>query len=155
VRELAPTVPPRFRMLEEVVSTSVAQRRFSLVLLGVFGAAALLLAMMGVYSVVAYVVAQREHEISIRVALGAQRGDVLGLVLRHGAVLTVVGIAVGVGAALWLTRLLTGLLYGVTPTDPLSFASVVTLLLGVALAASYLPARRAARVDPMSVLRNG
>jgi putative ABC transport system permease protein len=155
VRELAPSVPPRFRMLEDVVSTSVAQRRFSLVLLGVFGGAALLLAMMGVYSVVAYLVAQRQHEIGIRVALGAQRGDVLGLVLRHGAVLAIVGIAVGLAAALWLTRLLAGLLYGVTPTDPVSFASVVALLLGVALVASYLPARRALRVDPMSVLRNG
>ncbi|MFN2564567.1 MAG: ABC transporter permease [Gemmatimonadaceae bacterium] len=155
VREIAPSLPPRFRMVEEVVSTSVAQRRFSLVLLGVFGGAALLLATMGVYSVVAYLVAQREHEIGIRVALGAQRGDVLGLVLRHGAVLTLVGVAVGVGAALWLTRLLRGLLYGVTPTDPISFVSVVALLLGVALAASYLPARRALRVDPMSVLRNG
>jgi putative ABC transport system permease protein len=111
--------------------------------------------MTGVYSVVAYLVAQREHEIGIRVALGAQRRDVLGLVLRHGAVLTLVGVAAGVGAALWLTRLLAGLLYGVTPTDPVSFASVVTLLLAVALAASYLPARRALRVDPMSVLRNG
>jgi putative ABC transport system permease protein len=137
---------------------SVAERRFSLLLLGVFGAAALVLAMMGVYSVVAYLVAQREHEIGIRVALGAQRGaqrgDVLGLVLRHGATLTLAGIAVGVGAALWLTRLLEGLLYGVTPTDPTSFAAVVALLIGVALAASYLPARRAMRVDPMSVLRN-
>ncbi|MDQ3997472.1 MAG: ABC transporter permease [Gemmatimonadota bacterium] len=155
VRELAPSVPPRFRMLEDVVSTSVVQRRFSLVLLGVFGGAALLLAMMGVYSVVSYLVAQRQHEIGIRVALGAQRGDVLGLVLRHGAVLTVVGIAVGLAAALWLTRLLAGLLYGVTPTDPVSFASVVALLLSVALVASYIPARRALRVDPMNVLRNG
>jgi putative ABC transport system permease protein len=154
VRELAPSVPPRFRMLDEVVSASVAQRRFSLVLLGVFGAAALVLATMGVYSVVAYLVVQREHEIGIRVALGAQRGDVLGLILRHGALLTSVGIAVGVVGALWLTRLLAGLLYGVTPTDPVSFASVVALLLGVALAASYVPARRALRVDPMNVLRN-
>jgi putative ABC transport system permease protein len=141
-------------MLDDVVSTSVAQRRFSLVLLGVFGAAALLLAMMGVYSVVAYLVAQREHEIGIRVALGAQRGDVLGLVLRHGAMLTLAGLVVGVGAALALTRLLAGLLYGVTPTDPVSFAAVVALLFAVALTASYLPARRATRVDPMRVLRN-
>jgi putative ABC transport system permease protein len=155
VRELAPSVPPRFRTLEEVVSTSVAQRRFNLVLLGSFGAAALLLAMMGVYSVVAYLVAQREHEIGIRVALGAQRGDVLGLVLRHGAVLTVGGIGAGVVAALWLTRLLAGLLYGVAPTDLVSFASVVALLFGVALVATYVPARRALRVDPMNVLRNG
>jgi putative ABC transport system permease protein len=155
VRELAPSVPPRFRSLEEVVSTSVAQRRFSLVLLGVFGAAALLLAVMGVYSVVAYLAAQRQHEIGIRVALGAQRADVLGLVLRHGAMLTLGGIAMGVVAALWLTRLLTGLLYGVTPTDPASFAAVVAALLAVAMVASYVPARRATRVDPMNVLRNG
>ena len=102
----------------------------------------------------ACLVAHREHEIGIRVALGAQRVDVLGLVLRHGAVPTLRGVAAGVVAALWLTRLLAGLVYGVTPTDPVSFASVVALLLAVALAASYLPARRALRVDPMSVLRN-
>jgi putative ABC transport system permease protein len=155
LRELAPSMPPRFRTIEEVIAGSIAQRRFTLALLAAFGTTALLLATMGVYSVVAYLVAQREHEIGIRVALGAQRGDVLGLVVRHGAVLTLVGIGIGVGAALWLTRLLTGLLYGVTPTDPVSFVVVIGLLLGVALAASYLPARRATRVDPMSVLRNG
>jgi putative ABC transport system permease protein len=155
LRELAPSLPPRFRTLEEVVAVSMTQRRFSLALLGAFGAAALLLATMGVYSVIAYLVAQREHEIGIRLALGAQRRDVLGLVLRHGAVLTLVGVVAGVAASLWLTRLLGGLLYGVTPTDPLAFATVVALLLGVALVASYVPARRALRVDPMSVLRNG
>jgi ABC-type antimicrobial peptide transport system permease subunit len=89
------------------------------------------------------------------VALGAQRRDVLELVLRHGTVLTLIGIVIGVAASLWLTRLLTGLLYGVTPTDPASFAGVVALLLGIALVASYVPARRAMRVDPMTVLRNG
>jgi predicted permease len=155
LRELAPSLPPRFRTLEEVIASSMTQRRFSLALLGVFGAAALLLATMGVYSVIAYLVAQREHEIGIRVALGAQRRDVLGLVLRHGTTLTLIGVAVGVGASLWLTRLLTGLLYGVTPTDPVAFAAVVALLLGVALTASYVPARRALRVDPINVLRNG
>lgn len=155
LRELAPSLPPRFRTLEEVVAVSMTQRRFSLALLGAFGAAALLLATMGVYSVIAYLVAQREHEIGIRVALGAQRRDVLSLILRHGAVLTAVGVVVGVGASLWLTRLLAGLLYGVTPTDPVAFAVVVALLLGVALVASYVPARRAMRVDPMTVLRNG
>ena len=155
LRELAPNMPPRFRTIEDVVASSMAQRRFALVLLAAFGAAALLLATMGVYSVVAYLVAQREHEIGIRVALGAQRADVLGIVLRHGAVLTLIGVGVGLGAAFWLTRLLTGMLYGVTPTDPASYGAVVGLLLGVALAASYLPARRAMRVDPMRVLRNG
>jgi putative ABC transport system permease protein len=155
LRELAPSLPPRFRTLEEVVASSMTQRRFSLALLAVFGGAALLLATMGVYSVIAYLVAQREHEIGIRVALGAQRRDVLGLVLRHGTMLTLVGVGVGVAASLWLTRLLTGLLYGVTPTDPVAFAAVVALLLGVALAASYVPARRALRVDPINVLRNG
>jgi predicted permease len=155
LRELAPSLPPRFRTLDELVAASMTQRRFSLTLLGAFGAAALLLATMGVYSVIAYLVAQREHEIGIRVALGAQRQDVLGLVLRHGAALTLVGIAVGVGASLWLTRLIAGLLYGVTPTDTVTFAAVVTLLFGVALVASYVPARRAMRVDPMNVLRNG
>jgi predicted permease len=155
LRELAPSIPPRFRSLDEVVAVSMSHRRFSLTLLATFGAAALLLATMGVYSVIAYLVAQREHEIGIRVALGAQRRDVLGLVLRHGTVLTLIGVGIGVGGSLWLTRLLTGLLYGVTPTDPIAFAAVVVLLLGIALVASYIPARRAMRVDPMTVLRNG
>ena len=155
LRELAPSVPPRFRTIEEVVAVSMTQRRFSLALLGAFGAAALLLATMGVYSVISYLVAQREHEIGIRVALGAQRTDVLRLVLRHGAVLTLIGVVVGLAASLWLTRLLGTLLYGVTPTDPVAFAAVVALLLTIALVASYVPARRAMRVDPMHVLRNG
>jgi putative ABC transport system permease protein len=155
LRELAPSVPPRFRTIEEVVAVSMTQRRFSLALLGAFGAAALLLATMGVYSVISYLVAQREHEIGIRVALGAQRTDVLRLVLRHGAVLTLAGVVIGLAASFWLTRLLGSLLYGVTPTDPVAFASVVALLLGIALVASYVPARRAMRVDPMQVLRNG
>ena len=133
----------------------MTQRRFSLALLAAFGVAALLLATMGVYSVISYLVAQREHEIGIRVALGAQRTDVLRLVLRHGAVLTLIGVVIGVGASLWLTRLLGALLYGVTPTDPVAFGVVVTLLLTIALLASYVPARRAMRVDPITVLRNG
>ena len=154
VREVAPEVPPRFRMIEEIVTQSVADRRFSLFLLGAFAASALLLAVMGVYSVVSVLVAQREHEMGIRVALGAQSGDVAGLVLRQGAVLAIVGIVVGVIAALTLTRLLESLLYGVTATDPVSFVAVSALLVVVALAASWVPARRATRVDPMSVLRN-
>ena len=155
LRELAPSVPPRFRTIEEVVATSMTQRRFSLALLAAFGVAALLLATMGVYSVISYLVAQREHEIGIRVALGAQRTDVLRLVLRHGASLTLIGVGIGVGASLWLTRLLGSLLFGVAPTDPVAFGGVVTLLLTIALLASYVPARRAMRVDPIHVLRNG
>ena len=154
VQDVAPDVPPRFRMIEEIVTQSVADRRFSLFLLGAFAASALLLAVMGVYSVVSVLVAQREHEMGIRVALGAQSGDVASLVLRQGAVLALIGILVGLAAAFGLTRLLEALLYGVSATDPVSFAAVSALLVVVALAASWVPARRATRVDPMSVLRN-
>jgi putative ABC transport system permease protein len=155
VHDLRPDVPPRFRTVEAVVSSSVADRRFVLVLLGVFGGAALLLATLGVYSVIAYLAAQRRQEIGIRVALGAQRGDVLRLVIRQGAALALAGIAVGALAALGLTRLLSGLLFGVSATDPLSFIAVIAVLVAVALLASYLPARRAACVEPMSILRGG
>lgn len=155
LRELAPSLPPRFRTLRELVAASMTQRRFSLALLAAFGAAALLLATMGVYSVIAYLVAQREHEIGIRVALGAQRRDVLTLVLTYGMTLTLAGVVAGLAAAFWLTRLLSGLLYDITPTDPTTFAGVLSLVIGVALVATYVPARRAARVDPITVLRNG
>ena len=155
LREIAPDVPPRFRLLEEVVAASVATRRFSLVLFAVFGGAALVLAMLGVYSVISYLVAQREHEIGIRVALGAQRSSVVALVLRHATILVGIGITVGVAAAAALTRLIAGLLYGVTPTDPIAFAGVVGVIVAVAFAASAAPAMRATRVDPMTVLRNG
>jgi ABC-type antimicrobial peptide transport system permease subunit len=124
-----------------------------LLLIGVFGGAALLLATLGVYSVISFLVAQRRQEIGVRVALGAQSQDVLRLVLRQGATLALVGIAVGAVAALGLTRLIAGLLYGVSAADPLSFVAVIVLLTLVALLASLIPARRAARVDPMTVLR--
>jgi predicted permease len=153
VRELRPDVPPMLQTMETVVSTSVADRKFVLLLVGAFGAAALLLATLGVYSVISYIVAQRRREIGVRIALGAQRGDVLSLVLRQGALLAVIGIAVGAVASLAMTRLLRGLVFGVSTTDPLAFIGVIVLLATVALAASWLPARRAARVDPMSVLR--
>ena len=115
--------------------------------------AALVLATLGVYSVISYLVTQRRQEIGVRIALGAQRGDVLGLVLRQGGSLALIGIAIGGIGALFLTRLLKGLVYGVSTTDPLAFGGVIALLTLVALLASWLPARRAARVDPMNVLR--
>ena len=148
VRQLRPDVSPVVRTMESVVSTSVADRRFVLMLVGVFGGAALVLAALGVYSVISYLVTQRRQEIGVRIALGARGADVLALVLRQGAVLAVIGIAIGGIGALFLTRLLKGLVYGVSTTDPIAFAGVIGLLTAVALLASWLPARRAARVDP-------
>ena len=153
VRALRPDVPPVLQTIETVVSTSVADRKFVLMLVTIFGGAALLLATLGVYSVISYIVTQRQKEIGVRIALGAQHSDVLGLVLRQGAILAVAGIAVGVVGSLAMTRLLEGLVFGVSTTDPLAFLGVIALLVSVALLASWLPARRAARVDPMHVLR--
>jgi predicted permease len=153
VRQLRPDVPPVLRTMETIVATSVADRRFVLVLVGVFGSAALVLATLGVYSVISYLVAQRRAEIGVRIALGAQRGDVLSLVLRQGALLAITGIVIGAAAALLLTRLLAGLVFAVSTTDPIAFGGVILLLTVVALAASWLPALRATKVDPMNVLR--
>ncbi len=151
--DMRPDVPPVLRTIESVISESVADRRFVLLLVGVFGAAALVLATLGVYSVISYLVTQRRQEIGVRIALGAQRGDVLNLVLRQGGSLALIGIAIGAAGALYLTRLLKGLVYGVSTSDPLAFGGVIVLLAIVALLASWLPARRATRVDPMDVLR--
>jgi predicted permease len=153
VRQVRPDVPAVMRTIETVVSTSVADRRFVLVLVGVFGAAALLLATLGVYSVVSYVVTQRRQEIGVRIALGARRADVLQLVLRQGAVLAAAGLFAGGIGAYFLTSFLKGMVYGVSTTDPLAFGGVLALLSLVALVASWVPARRAAGVDPMNVLR--
>ncbi|MEP6691988.1 MAG: ABC transporter permease [Gemmatimonadaceae bacterium] len=155
VHDLRPDVPPRVRTIESVVSSSLADRRFMLLLVGAFGVAALLLATLGVYSVISFLVTQRRQEIGIRVALGAQTRDVMGLVLRQGAGLALAGIAVGAVAALALTRLLSGFLYGVSATDPVAFGGVVLLLTAVALVATFIPARRATAVDPMETLRGG
>jgi len=138
---------------EEVVASSIASQRFSLILLGGFAGLALLLAGIGIYGVLSYLVGQRTREIGVRMALGAQRLDVLRMVLGDGARMTMVGAAIGLVAALALTRLMASMLFGVRPTDPVTFAAVAVLLCGIALFACYLPARRAAKVDPMVALR--
>ena len=133
----------------------MGQRRLTMALLGLFAGVALVLAVVGIYGVIAYSVAQRTQELGIRRALGAQHGDILRLVLGQALGLALAGVILGVGGALALTRVMTGLLFHVSPTDPATFVGVALLFLFVALAASYLPARRAARIDPMEALRVG
>ncbi len=140
--------------MPDVVNASVAQPRFQTVLLGLFGALALILAAVGIYGVISFSVAQRTHEMGIRMSLGAQPAQVLRLVMGQGARMALVGIALGAAAALGLTRLMRSLLFGVSAADPLTFAAVAILLVAVALAACYVPARRAMRVDPMTALRH-
>jgi predicted permease len=139
--------------MESIIADSVAQRRFAMILLGAFAVMALVLASIGIYGVIAYVVGQRTQEIGIRIALGAQRRDVLGLILWQGTRLALLGTAIGIAGAFALTRLMTDLLYGVAATDPATFAGLALLLIVVAMAACYLPARRAMRVDPIAALR--
>jgi putative ABC transport system permease protein len=152
------TVPVyQVRTMEQHVdrAPAVLTRRLPLRLVGAFAVLALALAVVGIYGLIAYTVAQRTHELGIRIALGAQRWDVLTLVVREGALLAAAGVSVGLLAALWATRLLESQLYRVGAADPATYAAVATLLAGIALAASYLPARRAAGVDPMVALRAG
>jgi predicted permease len=142
------------RTMQEVYDKSLARTSFTLVMLGIAGAMALVLGVIGIYGVISYMVSQRRREIGIRLALGAQRGDVLRMVLRQGAKLALVGVAIGIGAAVGLTRLLTGLLFGVTAHDPMTFTAVAAILVSVALVACYIPARRAMLINPMVALRN-
>jgi predicted permease len=140
--------------MDQIVGDTLASRRVSMLLLAGFALLALTLACGGLYGVVSYVVAQRTHEIGLRMALGADRSRVLTMILAQGAALAGLGVAIGVVAALGLTRLMSGMLYGVRPSDPLTFAAVAALLAAFAIAASWLPARRAVRVDPMIALRH-
>jgi putative ABC transport system permease protein len=140
--------------MDELIAVSLAQQRFNMLLLGLFAALALILAAVGIYGAMAYAVNQRTHEIGIRTALGAQRRDVLRLVMRDGAKIALFGIAIGIAGAIALTRLMTSLLFEVKPTDPEVFAVVAIVLAIVALAACYVPTRRAMRVDPMVALRH-
>jgi len=139
--------------LDEIVAHSIGQKRFAMILLATFAGIALLLASVGIYGVLSYLVGQRTQEIGVRMALGAQRFDVLRLVLGDGARMTFVGLGIGVIAALALTRLISSMLFGIKPTDPLTFFAVALLLCGIALLACYVPAHRAMRVDPTVALR--
>jgi putative ABC transport system permease protein len=141
------------RTMQQVIVDSSTDTRFEAQLLGIFAGLALLLAAVGIYGVMSYLVAQRTQELGIRMALGAQPLDVLRLVLERGVVLTIAGLAIGLVAAFAITRLLSKLLFGVSATDPLTFLGVAVLLGAVALAACYIPARRATRIDPLVALR--
>ncbi len=155
IHSLDPTQPiSRIRPLENYVSLSVEGRRFALILLGAFASIALGLSMVGIYGVTAYSVVQRTREIGVRVALGAQRSELFGLLLRQGMILAGCGVIAGVFASVALTRFLAGMLFDVEPTDPLTFASVVLLVVAVSAAACFIPARRAMRVDPITALRH-
>ena len=135
------------------MAASVAQRRFTSLLCSIFAGAGLLLAIVGLFGVISYNVAQRTHEIGVRVAVGAEKTDILRLILQEGMAITLVGIGVGLVGAIGLSSLVKSQLFGISATDPLTFLGVVVTLSLVALAACYLPARRAARVDPMVALR--
>jgi ABC-type antimicrobial peptide transport system permease subunit len=139
--------------MEELLEAGSSRTRFTMFLLGIFSATALILAIVGIYGVIAYSVAQRTQELGIRMALGAAKSDILKLVIGHGLGLTLAGIAIGVAAALALTRLMSTMLYRTSATDPLAFAMSAGLFAAVALLASYVPARRAARIDPTEALR--
>jgi predicted permease len=141
------------RPLQDIVANSIATQRLAMILLSVFSALALVLSAIGIYGVISYLTGQRTHEIGIRVALGASGTDVLRMVLGEGMKLTLIGVAIGIAAALGLTRLIAKLIYGVGASDPITFAGVAVLLTAVALLACYIPARRAMRVDPMTALR--
>ena len=143
----------RINTIDDYISVAASQPRFQTVLITFFAIMALLLAAVGLYAVLSYMVAQRTLEIGLRLALGAQRENVMALIVRRGAALAAIGLAIGVAASLVLTRFLSDMLYGVTPLDPVTFVTVSAVLMLVSLVASSAPAYRAARLDPMRTLR--
>ncbi|MCM3871000.1 MAG: ABC transporter permease [Pyrinomonadaceae bacterium] len=153
IHQVDPAQPiSNIRTMDEVLGEETASRRLGMTLLTIFAALALLLATLGIYGILAYFVVQHTQEIGVRVALGAQRRNILALVLRKGMTLTLLGVAIGLGVAFALTRLMASLLYGVSTTDPMTYATIALLLTAVALVACYLPARRATKVDPLVAL---
>jgi len=152
VRNLDPGVPPEFGSFAALVSSSLRARRFNLILVGFFAGAALLLAVVGLYGVMAHSVVRRAAEIGVRIARGATRANILRLVLAQGVRVTAIGVILGIAGSLALTRAIRSLLFGLDPADPATFAAVALLLIAVAFLACYLPARRASNVDPMVAL---
>jgi predicted permease len=154
VKDVDRTVPVSdVRTMDDILDRSMQRDRFTMIMVGMFAVAALLLGAVGIYGVMAYLVSQRTQEMGVRIALGATAGSVLGLVVKRGAAMAGIGALVGVIAAVWATKPLASLLYGISPTDPVTFISVPVVFLLVAVAASYIPARRATRIDPISTLR--
>ena len=154
VQALDPTLPVfGAQTLTQTLSESLSQRRFSMEMISLFALTALLLAAIGIYGVISFIVAERTHEIGIRLALGAQRRNILQIVIGQGLRLAVAGAVVGLIGALIVAQLMASLLYGVRPADPFTFAIVAVLFMGVALVACYIPARRAMKVDPIVALR--
>jgi putative ABC transport system permease protein len=141
------------KTMQQLLAESISGRRFNMLLLTVFGAVALVLAVVGIYGLMSYSVAQRTHEIGIRVAIGAQPRDVFRMVIGQGMMLAMIGVAFGLAGAFGLTRLMATMLFGVEPTDPTTFVIVAVLLSAVALVACFIPARRATKVDPLVALR--
>jgi putative ABC transport system permease protein len=144
----------KFASFEEIVSRSLSKQRFNTLLLAIFAVTALVLASVGLYGVMSFLVSQRSREIGIRMALGGQAGAIRTMVLREGVLIALTGLLVGIAASLLLGKAISGLLFGVTATDPATYASIAALLLAVGCAASYGPARRATRVDPVAALRD-
>lgn len=155
VQSVNPNLPlANVRTLDEIQAVSMAQTSFAMTMLGIAAGVALLLALVGVYGVVAYIAAERTHEVGVRMALGAHVGDVRRLFLRHGLALTLSGLALGLGAALLVMPVMSALLYGVKPVDPVTYIGVSIALSAVTLVATYLPARRVSRVQPVVALRS-
>jgi len=154
VQAIDPTIPvSHVRLMEDVLSSAQSRPRFLTLLLSLFSGIALIIATVGIYGVISYSVARRSREFGLRMALGAAPTNILGLVLKQGVLLTGFGVAVGLIAALMLTRLMASLLFGVTSTDPITYLGVSALLAAVAILATYIPARRATQVDPIKILR--